>query len=125
MVHSKGKNLLSFLLTLVLTVIVVAALSMVTQAKTDTAAQQYVQEVQKEQREEVNQLSAAAPKTQETSPLVSAAGFLLILSIPVSALVVFLRFRRRGRGPAKKPVRLYGPREDMTFHGMASQKSRV
>lgn len=124
MKHSAIKGVITFLLVLVLTVCTVAALSMVTQAKTETASERYVQEVRTGQSQEVNELSAAAPEGK-ASPLASLGGVLLLLSIPCAGLLIFRSAMRRGKDLRKQlGRRRYSPRADMAFQTL-STKERV
>lgn len=125
MKHRTLKNLATFFLVLVLTICTVGALSMATQAKTETAAQRYVQEVKGEQQPEVEAFSAPTPEQQKASPLASIGAFLLILSIPTGALFLFLRAKRCKSEKTGQNGRRYSPRADMAFQNSLSVKSRV
>lgn len=111
------KNLLTFVLVLILTVGTVAALSMATAAKTETAPARYSQQIQEARAPSATELSAAIPENT-LSPVVSVGAFTMILAIPGIGSFLFLRFRRKGRIPEKKPGRRYSPRADMAFHRM-------
>lgn len=119
------KNVLSFLLVLALTIGTVAALSMVTQAKTETAPAEYSQQIRQEENAEVTELSAAIPEAESTSPLASIGAFLLLLAIPVAGLLIFCKARKRGHSYQEQAHRRYSPRSDMAFQGVMSARTRV
>lgn len=117
------KNFLTFFLVLVLTVVTVTALSLVTQAKTETAAAKYTETVEAAQKEEAAKLTAVVPE-KETANIWACAGcFLLLLAIPAGAGALYARARRKGRAPEKDAARRYSPRSDMTFR--TAVRSRV
>lgn len=113
------RNFLSFLLVLVVTVTVIACLSMVSAAKSDPVA-----ELRQEQSKqtEVMKISAAVPE-DNSSILISVGAFLLLLAIPVTGVTLFVKARRKGKVAevVSQGGRRYVPRSDMTF----SRKSRV
>lgn len=100
------KNFLTFFLVLVLTVVTVTALSLATQAKTETA-----------------KLTAVVPEKESLNFWACAGCFLLLLSIPAGGGILYIRARRKGRSPEKDAARRYSPRSDMTFRTTA--RSRV
>lgn len=104
------KNLLSFLLVLVLTVCTVAALSMVTEAKTDPTLPVVEESVP------VTELSASISQPMVASPLVCVGGFLLILAIVVFGLTLYRKDKLRGKA-TPQGKRSYVPRADMSFAG--------
>lgn len=108
------KNLLSFLLVLVLTVCTVATLSMVTQAKTDPTLPVVEKTIP------ATELSASISHSLVASPLVCVGGFLLVLVIVVFGLTMYRRDKRRGK-ETPQGKRSYIPRADMSFAG----KNRV
>ena len=100
------KNLLSFLLALVLTVTTVGTLSLITQAKTGASVDAAVPEAAAAQ-----QLSATVAGSNGPALWLCVVGFLGILLV---AAVGFLLLRRsRGRIPQGKCS--YSPRADRTF----------
>lgn len=56
------RNFLTFFLVLVLTVVTVTALSLATQAKTETAAAEYTERLETVQKEETAKLTAVVPE---------------------------------------------------------------
>lgn len=115
------KNLLTFVLVLALTIGTVAALSMATAAKTETAPARYSQQVRETQAAPATELSAAIPE-ETLSPAASLGAFAMILAIPGTGIFLFLRSRRKGRVPARQPGRRYSPRADMAFQNTVSAK---
>ena len=101
------RNLLSFLLVLVLTICAVAGLSMVTQAKTDASLPVV------EEAAQAAQLSASVPASLAASPLLCVGAFLVILAVVAIGLTLY---RRRGKA-APQGRRSYVPRADMAFSG--------
>ncbi len=108
------KSLLTFVLVLVLTVGTVAALSMATAAKTETAPARYSQKVRESQALPAEELSADIPGNS-LSPAVSVAAFAMILVVPAAGFLFYQRSRKAGRGPADSKGRRYSPRADMAF----------
>ena len=101
------RNLLSFLLVLVLTI---CAVSMVTQAKTDASLPVV------EEAAQAAQLSASVPASLAASPLLCVGAFLVILAVVAIGLTLYRRERRRGKA-APQGRRSYVPRADMAFSG--------
>ncbi len=120
MQHRVWKNVLTFVLVLVLTVGAVTTLSMATAAKTETAPARYSQQVRESQAPVAAELSADVK--EEGSPVVSLAAFAMVLSIPVSGVFFYLRSRKKGRDPVEKRGRRYSPRADMSFRNVPSVK---
>lgn len=119
------KNLLSFLLVLALTIGAVAALSMATQAKTDNIpVASHAAEVK---TKEVAELSAAIPEAEAvSSPIASVGAFILLLSIPVSGLLIYLKARQRGKDYRDNAAgRRYSPKADMSLPARYTARSRV
>lgn len=112
------KNLLSFLLVLVLTVCTVTALSMVTRAQTDPSLPA-VEEVVP-----AAELSAAVPHTWAYSPWLCAGGFVLMLVIVAGGLWIYHRGKVQGKGNPRGH-RSYTPRADMAFSGSHPGRNRV
>ena len=104
------RNLLSFLLVLVLTICAVAGLSMVTQAKTDASLPVV------EEAAQAAQLSASVPASLAASPLLCVGAFLVILAVVAIGLTLYRRERRCGKA-APQGRRSYVPRADMAFSG--------
>ncbi len=109
------RNLLSFLLVLVLTVCTVAALSIVTRAQTATASLPAVEE-----SVQAAQITASVPTEWVASPLICAGGFLGMLAIVAIGLAIYRRERCRGK-ETSQGNRKYIPKADMAFRG----KNRV
>lgn len=83
------KSLFTFLLVLVLTVGTIAALSMATAAKTETATDRYTKELRATQPA-VTELSAVIEKEQP-SVWLSMGAFALILTVPAGGAFVYFR----------------------------------
>lgn len=115
MKHRGIRNMLTFLLALVLTAAVVGVLSAATRVPAETACA--VQTVQAEQPEEaVGQLTAAPHQESGTSVLAGVGGFLLLLTIPAGSFLLYCRARRRGRDyRAEAGRQSYRPRADMSL----------
>ena len=79
------RNFLTFFLVLVLTVVTVTALSLATQAKTETAAAEYTERLETVQKEETAKLTAVVPEKESLNFWACAGCFLLLLSIPAGA----------------------------------------
>lgn len=116
MQHRFWKSLLTFFLVLVLTIAAVAALSMVTAAKTETAPIRYSQQVRENQAEPATELSAVVPE-EPSSSFANVAAFLLVIS--VSFLAVFFTYRSFRKSQAA-PKRSYSPEADRTFQNAGS-----
>ena len=95
------KNFLTFFLVLVLTVVTVTALSLATQAKTETAAAEYTERLETVQKEETAKLTAVVPEKESLNFWACAGCFLLLLSIPAGGGILYIRARRKGRSPEK------------------------
>ena len=96
MKHRGIRNMLTFLLALVLTAAVVGVLSAATRVPAETA--RAAQTVQAEQPEEAaGQLTAGPHQESGTSVLAGVGGFLLLLTIPAGSFLLYCRARRRGR----------------------------
>ena len=104
------KNFLTFFLVLVLTVVTVTALSLATQAKTETAAAEYTERLETVQKEETAKLTAVVPEKESLNFWACADCFLLLLSIPAGGGILYIRARRKGRSPEKDAARRYSPR---------------
>ena len=115
MKHRGIRNMLTFLLALVLTAAVVGVLSAATRVPAETA--RAAQTVQTEQPEEAaGQLTAAPHQESGTSVLAGVGGFLLLLTIPVGGFLLYCRARRRGRDyRAGAGRQSYRPRADMSL----------
>lgn len=115
MKHRGIRNMLTFLLALVLTAAVVGVLSAATRVPAETA--RAVQTVQAEQPEEAaGQLTAAPHQESGTSVLAGVGGFLLLLTIPAGSFLLYCRARRRGRDyRAEAGRQSYRPRADMSL----------
>lgn len=110
------RNMLTFLLALVLTAAVVAVLSAATRMPVD-AAPAAAQAVQAE-AQEAGQLTAAARQGGSQSVLAGLGGFLLLLAIPTGSFLLYCRARRRGRDyRAEAGRQSYRPRADMSLRG--------
>ncbi len=121
MEHRILKNLLAFVLVLVLTIGTIAALSMATAAKTETASARYSQQVRESQESTATELSAAVPESG-LSPAASIGAFALILLIPAGGLYLFRRSQRKENKSAPQGKRRYSPRADRAFVEPASIK---
>lgn len=115
MKHRGIRNMLTFLLALVLTAAVVGVLSAATRVPAETA--RAVQTVQAEQPEEAaGQLTAVPHQESGTSVLAGVGGFLLLLTIPAGSFLLYCRARRRGRDyRAGAGRQSYRPRADMSL----------
>ena len=115
MKHRGIRNMLTFLLALVLTAAVVGVLSAATRVPAETA--RAAQTVQAEQPEEASgQLTAAPHQESGTSVLAGVGGFLLLLTIPAGSFLLYCRARRRGRDyRAEAGRQSYRPRADMSL----------
>ena len=115
MKHRGIRNMLTFLLALVLTAAVVGVLSAATRVPAETA--RAAQTVQAEQPEEAaGQLTAVPHQESGTSVLAGVGGFLLLLAIPVGGFLLYCRARRRGRDyRAGAGRQSYRPRADMSL----------
>ena len=115
MKHRGIRNMLTFLLALVLTAAVVGVLSAATRVPAETT--RAAQTVQAEQPEEAaGQLTAVPHQESGTSVLAGVGGFLLLLAIPVGGFLLYCRARRRGRDyRAGAGRQSYRPRADMSL----------
>lgn len=115
MKHRGIRNMLTFLLALVLTAAVVGVLSAATRVPAETA--RAAQTVQAEQPEEAaGQLTAVPHQEIGTSVLAGVGGFLLLLTIPAGSFLLYCRARRRGRDyRAEAGRQSYRPRADMSL----------
>ena len=115
MKHRGIRNMLTFLLALVLTAAVVGVLSAATRVPAETA--RAAQTVQAEQPEEAaGQLTAVPHQESGTSVLAGVGGFLLLLTIPAGSFLLYFRARRRGRDyRAGAGRQSYRPRADMSL----------
>ena len=115
MKHRGIRNMLTFLLALVLTAAVVGVLSAATRVPAETA--RAAQTVQTEQPEEAaGQLTAVPHQESGTSVLAGVGGFLLLLTIPAGSFLLYCRARRRGRDYRDGAGRQsYRPRADMSL----------
>ena len=115
MKHRGIRNMLTFLLALVLTAAVVGVLSAATRVPAETT--RAAQTVQAEQPEEAaGQLTAAPHQESGTSVLAGVGGFLLLLTIPAGSFLLYCRARRRGRDyRAEAGRQSYRPRADMSL----------
>ena len=115
MKHRGIRNMLTFLLALVLTAAVVGVLSAATRVPAEiTRAAQTVQAEQPE--EAAGQLTAAPHQESGTSVLAGVGGFLLLLTIPAGSFLLYCRARRRGRDyRAGAGRQSYRPRADMSL----------
>lgn len=115
MKHRGIRNMLTFLLALVLTAAVVGVLSAATRVPAETA--RAAQTVQAEQPEEAaGQLTAVPHQEGGTSVLAGVGGFLLLLTIPAGSFLLYCRARRRGRDyRAEAGRQSYRPRADMSL----------
>lgn len=115
MKHRGIRNMLTFLLALVLTAAVVGVLSAATRVPAETA--RAAQTVQTEQPEEAaGQLTAVPHQESGTSVLAGVGGFLLLLTIPAGSFLLYCRARRRGRDyRAGAGRQSYRPRADMSL----------
>ena len=115
MKHRGIRNMLTFLLALVLTAAVVGVLSAATRVPAGTA--RAAQTVQAEQPEEAaGQLTAVPHQESGTSVLAGVGGFLLLLTIPAGSFLLYCRARRRGRDyRAEAGRQSYRPRADMSL----------
>lgn len=95
------KSLFTFLLVLVLTIGTIAALSMATAAKTETATDRYAKELRASQPA-VTELSAVVEEEQP-SPWLSMGAFALILAVPACGALVYSRSGSSNRQNAAKP----------------------
>lgn len=116
MKHRGIRNMLTFLLALVLTAAVVGVLSAATRVPAETA-RAAAQTVQAEQPEEAaGQLTAVPHQESGTSVLAGVGGFLLLLTIPAGSFLLYCRARRRGRDyRAGAGRQSYRPRADMSL----------
>ena len=115
MKHRGIRNMLTFLLALVLTAAVVGVLSAATRVPAETA--RAAQTVQAQQPEEAaGQLTAVPHQESGTSVLAGVGGFLLLLTIPAGSFLLYCRARRRGRDyRAGAGRQSYRPRADMSL----------
>ncbi len=115
MKHRGIRNMLTFLLALVLTAAVVGVLSAATRVPAETA--RAAQTVQAEQPEEAaGQLTAVPHQESGTPVLAGVGGFLLLLTIPAGSFLLYCRARRRGRDyRAGAGRQSYRPRADMSL----------
>ncbi len=118
--RSVWKSLLTFVLVLALTVGTVAALSMATAAKAETAPARYSQQVREAQTPPAKELSAALPE-ESSSPVSGVTAFLMVLVISGLGLSLLLVSQRRNRSAAHSGRR-YSPRADMAFSDPVSTK---
>lgn len=125
MEHRIFRSVITFLLTLVLTIGVISVLSMATAAKTETAPARYSQEVRENQEPPVTELSA--PVQEETvSPFLSIGAFVLVLGGLGTGVFLLARFGgKSGKKAAQPEKRRYSPRADMTFRNTATVRTRV
>ena len=103
------RNLLAFLVALVLTLGTVMVLSAATQKKAD-AADRYSQQVRQEETQ-VEELSAPVQSRRPASFLEAAGGFLLIIAVSGAGAMLLLRIVRKGRASHKGQA--YRPKKDM------------
>ena len=115
MKHRGIRNMLTFLLALVLPAAVVGVLSAATRVPAETA--RAAQTVQAEQpKEAAGQLTAVPHQESGTSVLAGVGGFLLLLTIPAGSFLLYCRARRRGRDyRAEAGRQSYRPRADMSL----------
>ena len=115
MKHRGIRNMLTFLLALVLTAAVVGVLGGATRGPAETA--RAAQTLQAEQPEEAaGQLTAVPHQESGTSVLAGVGGFLLLLTIPAGSFLLYCRARRRGRDyRAGAGRQSYRPRADMSL----------
>ena len=115
MKHRGIRNMLTFLLALVLTAAVVGVLSAATRVPAETA--RAAQTVQAEQPEEAaGQLTAVPHQESGTSVLAGVGGFLLLLTIPAGSFLLYCRARRRGRDYRAAAGRQgYRPRAELSL----------
>ena len=118
MKHRGIRNMLTFLLALVLTAAVVGVFSAATRVPAETA--RAAQTVQAEQPEEAaGQLTAVPHQESGTSVLAGVGGFLLLLTIPAGSFLLYCRARRRGRDyRAEAGRQSYRPRADMSLRNV-------
>lgn len=102
------KNLLAFLLVLVLTLGTVAVLSAATRLGPD-AAERYSKQVRKEEPQ-VEELSAPVQAWDAFSVVESIGGFLLILVVAGGSGLLVLRGKRKGT--SSHTGQAYHPRKD-------------
>ena len=88
------KSIFTFVLVLVLTVGTVAALSIATAAKTETAPARYSQKVREAQPASVTELSAPIHE-DSGSPLVSIGACVSVLAVTGLGCTLYLRSRRK------------------------------
>lgn len=113
------KSLLTFLLVLVLTIGTIAALSMATAGKTETAPDRYSQQVRENQPPAVTELSAVVQE-EKFPTMASIAAFAMILAVPATGAWLFRRSQKKSR-EQKKPEKRVSLRADMTFQGIGSR----
>lgn len=118
---SLWRGLLTFVLVLVLTVGTVAALSMATAAKAETAPARYSQQVREAQTPPATELSASLPE-EASSPASGATAFVLVLVISGLGFSLFLVSLQKNRSAAARSGRRYSPRADMAFSDPVSAK---
>ena len=104
------RNLMSFLLVLVLTVCTVAALSIVTRAQTTPNLPEVAESVQ------AAEITASVPSQWVASPLICAGAFLAMLVIVAVGLAIYRRERCHGTA-SSQGRRRYIPKADMAFRG--------
>lgn len=113
------KSLLTFLLVLVLTIGTIAALSMATAGKTETAPDRYSKQVRENQAPAVTEVSAVVQ--EENFPtFASVAAFAMILAVPAGGAYLFRRSQKKSRGQ-RKPEKRVSLRADMTFQNAGSR----
>lgn len=96
------KSLFTFLLTLVLTIGTIAALSMATAAKTETASEHYAKEL-RSTRPAVTELTAVVEQEQPSTWL-SMGAFAAILAVPAVGVVFYGRSAKKNGAPTAKPA---------------------
>lgn len=89
-----AKNLLTFVLVLVLTVGTVSLLSRITSAKAESAPERYSQEVRSAKSSGVTEITVQSQEDQ-VSPLVGTAAFLGVLAVTGGVTVAVIRSQRK------------------------------
>lgn len=105
------KNFFSFTIVLALTIGTVAALSMVTSAKTETAAVEYSRRVREARADRDNEISVQV-EDGGSSRVAGVAVFSVILVVPATAMLVFNRTGGKNTAEMQKNRRC-GTRADI------------
>lgn len=102
--HTGLKNLLSFVLVLVLTVTAIGFLSNATSASAVTAGERYTQQLRQAQEDAAPAVISAQVAEDAVSGPVSLLAFLLVLAVPAGAVALTRRAKRQGKSAGRQRV---------------------